>query len=124
MGTYAAAIGNFRAVLDSEGTNVDDQTADLAFLGYAYALADRKNDALSLLNQLQRLRRTQYVSPGLTVKIWIALGKKDKALTLLEEGYRLHSSFLMYLASEPAFAPLYSDDRFQDLLRRIGLPSN
>jgi TolB-like protein/DNA-binding winged helix-turn-helix (wHTH) protein/tetratricopeptide (TPR) repeat protein len=119
-GNYGAAITKIRAVVDSE---LGD-TNDLAHLGYAYALAGRRKEALGVLDELHRLGKNEYVNPGSIAMIWVGLGDKDRALTLLDEDYRLHSSFLMYLASDPVFEPLRSDSRFQDLLRRIGLPSN
>jgi len=56
--------------------------------------------------------------------IWVGLGDNNKAVSLLDDDYRLHSSFLMYLGSDPAFEPLHSDKGFHDLLGRIGLPSD
>jgi TolB-like protein/DNA-binding winged helix-turn-helix (wHTH) protein/Flp pilus assembly protein TadD len=119
-GDYAEAISKLHAVVDSR----PGETGDLAFLGYAYALAGRKKEALAALDALQRLGKHEYVEPGWMAMIWVALGDKDKALALLNEDYRMHSSFLMSLRSDPVFEPLHSDSRFQDLLRRIGLPSN
>lgn len=119
-GEYTRAISKIRAAMDSERGNADD----LAVLGYAYAVAGRKAEALSALDELHRLGRHNYVNPGLIAMVWVGLGDKEKALTLLDEDYRLHSTFLMYLGSDPLFESMRSDTRFQDLLHRIGLPSN
>ena len=58
-----------------------------------------------------------------TVRIWIVyvgLGDRDQAMSWLNKVYeaRFNPSILM----RPAFDPLRSDVRVQDLLRRIGLP--
>jgi TolB-like protein/DNA-binding winged helix-turn-helix (wHTH) protein/tetratricopeptide (TPR) repeat protein len=119
-GDYSEAISKLQAVVDSR----PGETEDRAFLGYAYALAGRKKEALAALDELQRLGKHEYVEPGWMAMIWVALGDKDKALALLNQDYRMHSSFLMSLGSDPVFEPLHSDSRFQDLMRRIGLPSN
>ena len=119
-GDYAKAISKIQAVVDSRPE--DDQT--LSILGYAYAVAGRNKEALSTLDELQRRSRKEYIEPGEVAMIWAALGNKDKALDLLDEDYQLHSSFVMSLATNPAFAPLYSESCFQDLLRRVGLPSS
>lgn len=118
LGDYATALAELRANAESEGGDA----SDLAYLAYGYALAGRKGEALATLHQLQELARHKYVEPGWMAMIWVALGEKNKALDLLNEDYRLHSSFLMSLGSDPVFEPLHSDTRFQDLLRRIGLP--
>jgi TolB-like protein/DNA-binding winged helix-turn-helix (wHTH) protein/Flp pilus assembly protein TadD len=118
-GDYTTALSKIRAVMDSD----PGDSKALALLGYSYAIAGRKKQALAALDELSRLGRQEYVNPGSIAMIWVGLGDKNKALTLLDEDYRLHSSFLMYLG-DPVFEPLHSDKRFQDLLRRIGLPSN
>ena len=52
--------------------------------------------------------------------VYAALGSKDQAVTWLEEAYkeRFNPSVLL----RPGFDSLRSDSRFQDLVRRIGLP--
>ena len=119
-GNYAEAISKLQAVVDSQ----PGETKGRAFLGYACALAGRKKEALAALDELQQLGKHEYVEAGWMAMIWLALGDKDKALALLNQDYRMHSSFLMSLGSDPVFEPLHSDSRFQDLMRRIGLPSN
>ncbi len=117
---YRTAIPELRANVDSKLVVSDD----VAYLAYGYALAGRKEEAVANLRELQRLRKHEYIEPGWIAMVWVGLGDKDKALDLLQDDYRLHSSFLMSLASNPVFEPLHSDSRFQDLLRRVGLPSN
>ena len=53
--------------------------------------------------------------------IYAGLGEKDQALTWLEKAYE--QLFNPSILVRPAFDPLRSDRRFQDLLCRIGLPS-
>ena len=50
------------------------------------------------------------------------LGDKERALALLERAYQEHDPWLPMDMAAPRFDPLRSDPRFQDLLRRIGLP--
>jgi hypothetical protein len=52
--------------------------------------------------------------------IYAALGNHDQAMTWLEKSYeeRFNPGVLL----RPGFDPLRSDPRFQDLVRRIGLP--
>jgi hypothetical protein len=53
--------------------------------------------------------------------IYVGLGQHDRAMNWLNKAYeaRFNPSILL----RPAFDALRSDARFQDLLRRIGLPS-
>jgi len=50
------------------------------------------------------------------------LGDKDRAFEWLEKSFAAHEEDLVSIKAEPAFDGLSSDPRFQDLLRRIGLP--
>jgi TolB-like protein/tRNA A-37 threonylcarbamoyl transferase component Bud32 len=55
------------------------------------------------------------------------LGEKDEAMRWLEKGYEARSGTLLWINMNPqdphdAYASLRSDPRFQDLLRRVGLP--
>ncbi len=49
-----------------------------------------------------------------------ALGDKDQAMNWLEKGYQ--ERFNPGVLLRPGFDPLRSDGRFEDLVRRIGLP--
>ena len=49
-------------------------------------------------------------------------GEKNLAFTLLEDYYKRHYPGLSRLKVDPDFDPVRSDPRFQDFLRRVGLP--
>ena len=54
--------------------------------------------------------------------LYVPLGDKEQAIASLEKAYQEHEGGLRYLKTGTSFDPLRSDPRFQDLLRRIGLP--
>jgi hypothetical protein len=47
---------------------------------------------------------------------------KEETLDLLEKAYREHEAYMPFLNVHPAFDPLRSDPRFQDLIRRMHFP--
>jgi len=55
-------------------------------------------------------------------QVYAMLDDKDRAFQLLERAYQEHSSYLVFRIRDPHLDGLRSDPRFQDLLRRIGLP--
>jgi TolB-like protein/DNA-binding winged helix-turn-helix (wHTH) protein/Flp pilus assembly protein TadD len=94
----------------------------VAALGHAYAVAGNRREAEKVLQTLSERAKKSYVSPFDLALIYAALGEKDKAFALLDKAVAEHSTFLVYTKWEPRLDPLRSDPRFQDLLKRIGLP--
>ena len=63
-----------------------------------------------------------YVSPMIIASLHSLLGQKEETLQWLEKAFAERSPKLIDLKIDPDFEWLHSDPRFQDLLRRIGLP--
>ncbi len=68
------------------------------------------------------LAKTEYVSPEDFVYLYLYLGNKEKALEWLEKGYQERNRRLIDLKVDPHYDLLRSDPRFQDLVRRVGIP--
>jgi serine/threonine-protein kinase len=94
----------------------------LSNLGYTYAKSGRKDEARKVLNQMQELSARRYVSPLDIASIHAGLGEKNEAFELLEKAYKQHDDDLLFLKIHPPMESLRTDLRFQDLLRRVGLP--
>jgi eukaryotic-like serine/threonine-protein kinase len=54
---------------------------------------------------------------------WSQAGETDKAVALLEKAYQEHDEGIMRIKS-PIYDPIKSDHRYQDLVRRVGLPQD
>jgi serine/threonine protein kinase/Tfp pilus assembly protein PilF len=115
---YNEAIDEFNKLLDLP----DGRRSGLMGLAHAYALAGRREEAQKTLNEVLELSKHEYVSPGQIGIIYIALGEKDKAFKYLEEANKVYDLNLMRMKVERRFDPLRSDPRFDDLVKRIGLP--
>ena len=92
-----------------------------AALGWRGAMRQLAKD----LNSSQAAGR-MFVPENLAVA-YVALGDKDRAFYWLEQGYEhrelaSHDWGVAILKVDPLLAPLRSDPRFTDLLRRMGLP--
>jgi TolB-like protein/DNA-binding winged helix-turn-helix (wHTH) protein/Flp pilus assembly protein TadD len=89
-------------------------------LGYAYAVSGRKEEAIKIVNDLEA-RHDQNPSADADIAlIYVGLGDRDQAMISLNKA--CEARFKASILLRPAFDPLRSDARFQDLLRRIGLP--
>jgi eukaryotic-like serine/threonine-protein kinase len=92
-----------------------------AALGHAYAKAQKTYEANKILNELSELSKQEYVSPLEISAIYVALGNNEKAFELLEKAYADRSFHLVNLNVSPRFESVRSNQRFQDLVQRIGL---
>jgi hypothetical protein len=50
------------------------------------------------------------------------MGEKDQVFVWLEKAFQERDSRIVALRVEPVFENFRSDPRFQDLIKRIGLP--
>jgi len=94
----------------------------LASLGHAYALSGERDKAIKVLDELREISKQRYVSPYLFAVVYVGLGDKEQTFAWLDKAFQDRAIFLIWLKVEPLFDPLRDDPRFQNLLRRIGLP--
>jgi len=94
-----------------------------AALAHSYGKAGRAKEALQILDDLTTLAKQRYVAPHFFAGIHIGLGENDRAVEYLEKSYEEHSHWLIYLHIDPSMDDMRNDPRFQDLLRRVGLPA-
>jgi adenylate cyclase len=106
-----------RAVQLSPGS-----TLYLGLLGEVHAATGCREEAEKILDRLQAFAKEQYVTPYFLARVFTALGKKEKALTFLEMGYREKAPLMVWLKVDPLLDTLRPDPRFQDLLRRMNFP--
>jgi tetratricopeptide (TPR) repeat protein len=95
----------------------------LAQVAVAHASAGRKTEALQIVAQLQAISGTRYVSPYGLAQIYAALNDKEQTFKWLQIAYDDRAVWMSYLAVDPVFDSLRSEQRFQDLLRRVRLPA-
>src|SRR5712692_8072187 len=112
-----------QAVAELQKATTLSSTADyLGGLGQAYARAGRPSEARNVLDKLKEQAKRKYVSWRDMAIIYGGLEENDQAFICLEKAYEQRDSGRVFLKADPLFDPLRSDSRFQDLMRRIGLP--
>ena len=106
-----------------KGVNLSgDSPLMRAALAHTLGAAGRTSEAVQMLDDLIKLATQRYVAPYFLAGIHIGLGENEHAIELLEKSYEEHSHWLIYLHMDPSMDGLRQDPRFQDLLRRVGLP--
>jgi len=98
-----------------------EHPAAQAALAHALAIAGRRAEAETLMEQLKRMSRARNVSWYWLAIVYTALGACDAAFESLHEACENREAWLVWLKVEPRYDPLREDVRFDHLLRRIGL---
>ena len=114
---HEEAIAEFQKAIELSGRNATFESN----LAHAYAVSGRKDAAMKIVKDLENRQGQGSSTDASVALIYVGLGDNDRAMIWLNRAYqaRFNPSILM----RPVFDPLRSDLRFQDLLRRIGLPS-
>jgi tetratricopeptide (TPR) repeat protein/TolB-like protein len=116
-GVYDQAIDEFQHALSL----TEDKPFLKAVIAVCYAKQGKKDEARVILKELEQQARERYVAPLNLAAIQIALGDKDAAFASLEKAYQERANLLAFLKVDPTYEPIRSDQRFTQLLRRIGL---
>jgi DNA-binding winged helix-turn-helix (wHTH) protein/TolB-like protein/Tfp pilus assembly protein PilF len=114
-GMYAEAIDQFQ-----QGVKLSGSPLMMSLLGHAYAASGKKAEARRILAELDQ-QKQRYVSPYTIATIYAGLGEKDQAFKWLEKAFEERDIWLMNLKVDPVLKNLRSDQRFANLLQRIGL---
>jgi TolB-like protein/Flp pilus assembly protein TadD len=116
MHRHDEAIAEFQRAIELSGHS----GAFDSNLGYAYAVSGRSEEAIKIIKDLEAPQDGNASTEADIALIYMGLGDRDQAMISLNKAYeaRFKASILL----RPAFDPLRSDSRFQELLHRIGLP--
>ena len=113
---YDEAVAELQQAVKLSGNS----STCIANLARAYVASGKRSEAVKLLGDLKKRSNPGYSNASEIAMIYASLGDTDQAMNWLEKGYdeRFNPGVLL----RPGFDPLRSDPRFQNLLRRIGLP--
>jgi len=112
------AIAEFEAIYKLD----EEAYLALGFMGYALALAGKRDEAETVLDILKDISGRKYVSPYSMLVIHVALGPRDPVFELLEQLYEECNDWLVWLKVSPELKTVRDDPRFQNLLKRLGFP--
>ncbi len=112
------AIAAFEKAVELERTG---QT--LSALGFAYGISGRSSKAMDLIAELEQ-RYPGHKALGREVAaVYAGLGDFEKAFSWLENDFESRSTELSTISYLPPFNSIRNTPRFQELLRRMGLPA-
>ena len=119
-GRYEEALGDFRKASElSEGA-----TYFQTWTALAYAVEGKKDQARKILEQLRRHPRDVYVSAYGLADIYISLGDREQAISMLDKACQERSADLVFLATAQEFDVLHGDPEFQQMIARLDFPNS
>jgi eukaryotic-like serine/threonine-protein kinase len=99
----------------------DDKPEHFGILGYAYALAGKRAEALAALKKLEEEYAKQKGGGKPIALVYVGLGEGDKAFAWLEKAYQARSGGLPDIRWDPEWDSIRGDSRYRDLVQRMGL---
>lgn len=113
---YAEAVAEFQ-----QDVAADRTAYALANLGYAYAVAGRRDEAVAVLKELDEKYKRRESLGQYVALVYAGLGDTVQAFAWLEKDFQAHSGMLEFVVTNSLFDSIRSDPRYADLFRRMGL---
>ena len=102
-----------------KATSLSREPFGLGYLGCAYVLVGRQEDARAILDELLARKAKRFVPLRPFILLYTALGDLDRALDALEDAYEQRDPTLLAMTAVPLLARLRGQPRFEALLARL-----
>jgi serine/threonine protein kinase/tetratricopeptide (TPR) repeat protein len=91
-------------------------------LAQALAFSGKKQEALDVLKKVMADPKYKGLSESQIAKVYIALEDYDQSFKWLNKAFENRDSDLVYLAVEMSYDQIHNDQRYYELLKRMGFP--
>jgi serine/threonine-protein kinase len=119
LGRPAEAAAEFARCIEIGGRN----PMTLGGAAYAAAAAGSTAEARAFLAEIEEMAGRRYVSAYYLAVILLALGERGRALEALERAQAERAHWLAFILVDPALAPLQGEARFEQVVKRVGVPT-
>ena len=117
-GMHKEAVDNWTLVMDTYGW-----TEEAERVRRAYSTADPKRAAMQMSREIEEISKYHWLQPSVMIEFYFALDDQEHMLTWLEKGVAEHEWDTVFsLGDKQVTGNLRSNPRFQELVRRAGLP--
>jgi len=117
QGKYKEAIEIYKRLKEIYG-DIDSLEARI---GYTYGLSRDRNKAGKILHDLINRPKNESVLSIHIALIYLGLGETDTAFEWLEKAYSAREINLLFIKVAPEYEIIRSDQRYIELLKKIGL---
>src|SRR5262249_24807804 len=98
-----------------------DQTWSDVILSNIFLKAGRPEESRAILDQLLLREKSRFVPPYHIAMVYNNVGDKEQALVYLEKAFAIRDPKMPFLMTDN-WKNVDKDPRFQDIVRRVGLP--
>ena len=118
-----AELGQFdQAIAEAESARAtEDLPLVLAAVGSAYAVAERRADALRVVDELKERSKTSYVSAFEIATVYSDVGEQQLAIEWFHKALDERASWMVFLKTSPKFKLLHSTPGYSELLSHLKL---
>ena len=115
---YADAISEYKTALQLGGYPEEVR----GLLGYVYAITGDLTNADRMIRELKQVWPGHARAALDLAVVYSGLGQKDRALYWLGKASEKEVGDLIEVGQDPHFAALHRDQRFQELVKQVGVP--
>ena len=108
-------------VLEKAAGEHPDELRLLEVLGMTYAELGQLDKARGVLARMTAIQETRFVFPLYFVPVAAAMNDRDLAFSEIERAFQVHDPFLPAIGADDDFAPIKTDPRFREVLKRLKL---
>lgn len=125
LGTVLLKVGKSTEAIENltKAVELSPRQQLLGWIGHAYSVSGKREEAQRVINQLAELAKGRCVSPLSFALTYAGMGDADQTFDYLETAYEQRTSDLVRLKLYPWPEAIRSDARLTELARRIGLKS-
>lgn len=116
-GRFDEAIATLQRVVDE----TEQAPAPLGLLAMAYAGDHQLEEAQHILADLEKRSTKETVPPGALLLAYIAVGDKQRAIDMLEQGYAERDNYEIWIDADPLMDPLRDEPRYKAVCRQVML---
>jgi eukaryotic-like serine/threonine-protein kinase len=110
------------AELEKEKQQRKDDAILIESAGKLYAAQGRREEALQVIKELEKISGPDVTQGQYIAAIYAVLGEKELAFNWLNRSVEA-GTIWFFIKDDPLWDPLRADPRFDDALRRMGIPT-
>ncbi len=120
QGRFDDAVAEFKTA----GPGVLQWPPALAGLGHLYGVQGKRTEALQVIAEMRAMAEKGFVTAYAPTLVYLGLGDKEQTLAGLNRCLEERSNWMVWLLKDPRWDPMRSDPRFQEIVRRVGFPTD